>query len=79
MPTPPKYTVDRVFGATIRFQDMFGPEGHASESPTAGGERVWPLIPSQYELPAAQHEETVKECTFDLSGQTGYKVLINGQ
>jgi hypothetical protein len=26
------------------------------------GDPIWPLIPSQYEPPAAQHEVAVKEC-----------------
>ncbi len=68
MTNSPKYVIDRVFGGSVPFEQVLEPEGATSETSNEGGERVWPLIPSEYEPPAAQHEETVKECTFYMSG-----------
>jgi hypothetical protein len=70
MANPQKYVIDQVLGgAPVPFEQLVGLEGAASETSNAGREPVWPLIPSQYELPAVRHEETVKECMFNLSGR----------
>jgi hypothetical protein len=77
MANPPKYVIDRVYGgAPVPFEQILGPEGAASDMLNAGGERVWPRIPSQYELPATRHEDTVKECTFKPSDPSSYRALI---
>jgi hypothetical protein len=59
-----KYVIDRILGGSLLFEKVLESEGAASETSNEGRGRVWPWIPSEYESPAAQHEEAVKECTF---------------
>jgi hypothetical protein len=61
-----KYVVDCLLGGKVPFEQVLDASNASNELDDSqeASKRVWPAIPSKFELPPVHLEETVKESTY---------------